>query len=184
MSRHNAPDIELNLVRVWEIDPPPGQPSVDWMLWTTEPVRTVAQMRKVVDFYRTRWVIEEYFKALKTGCQLEKRQLESFQTLTTALAIFAPVAWKLLLVRSITHSHPTCPPTSVLTPVQVEYLEKKYGQPLLNAREALLVTARLGGHLRQNGEPGWQTLGRGYEKLVAGEAFLEVMRSPPTTDQS
>ena len=154
------------------------------MLWTTEPVQSAAQMRKVVDIYRSRWVIEEYFKAPKTGCQLEKRQLESLQTLPTALAIFAPVAWKLLLMRSIAHSHPTCPATAALTPVQVEYLEKKYGQPLRNAREALLTTARLGGHLKQNGEPGWQTLGRGYEKLVAGEAFLRVMRAPPTSDRA
>jgi len=182
MGRHDAPDIELNLVRVWEVDPPSDQPPVDWMLWTTEPVRTVAQMRKVVDWYRSRWVIEEYFKALKTGCQFEKRQLESFQTLTTALALFAPVAWKLLLMRSIAHSDPARAATAVLTPIQVKYLEKKYRQKLRTAREALLATARLGGHLKQNGEPGWQTLGRGYEKLVAGEAFLEVMGSIPTRE--
>ena len=34
------------------------------------------------------------------------------------------------------------------------------------ARDAFLAIAGLGGHLRRNGEPGWQTLGRGYEQLL------------------
>ena len=149
---------------------------MQWILWTTEAVDTVAQMRRVVDFYRSRWVIEEYFKAIKTGCQFERRQLESFDTLSTALALFAPVAWKLLLARSVAHSSPNCEPTAILSPLQVKYLEKRYKKRIQTARDALLAMARLGGHLSQNGEPGWQTLGRGYEKLATGEAFYRVLK--------
>jgi len=175
-SRRAAPPIEINLVRVWEQAPPEGEPPVQWILWTTEAVDTVAQMRRVVDFYRSRWVIEEYFKAIKTGCQFERRQLESFDTLSTALALFAPVAWKLLLARSVAHSSPNCEPTAILSPLQVKYLEKRYKKRIQTARDALLAMARLGGHLSQNGEPGWQTLGRGYEKLATGEAFYRVLK--------
>ena len=182
--RRRAPDLQLSVVRVWEEHPPPGEPPVEWILWTTEPVKTVKQMRQVVEYYRARWVIEEYFKALKTGCQFERRQLESFGTLTTALALFAPIAWKLLLARSIARNRPDCSPTAVLSPIQVQYLEKKYGKPLRTARAALLAMAQLGGHLTQNGEPGWLTLGRGYEKLLEGEAFLRVLSQPMTSDQS
>ena len=35
---------------------------------TTEPIDTVEQVLRIVDWYRARWVIEEFFKALKTGC--------------------------------------------------------------------------------------------------------------------
>ena len=165
--------IELNLLRVWELEPPPDEPAVEWILWTTEPIDSAPRIRRVIDFYRSRWTIEEYFKALKTGCRFERRQLESLKTLTTALAILAPVAWKLLLLlRSVSRSCPESPATAVLSPLQIQYLQNKYGNPLHTAREALLATARLGGHLRQNGDPGWQTLGKGYEKLLAGEAFF------------
>lgn len=182
--RLSASSIEMNLVRVWETRPPDGEPPVEWILWTTEPTRTLKDIRRVVDIYRARWVIEEYFKTLKTGCSFERRQLESFSTLTTALAILAPVAWRLLLMRSIARSHPECAPTEILNPIQVKYLEKKYRKVLRNADEALRAIARLGGHLKQNGEPGWQTLWRGYKKLLAGEAFLRVLNSPETCDQS
>jgi hypothetical protein len=181
--RRAAPSFELNLVRVWEREPPEGEPPVEWVLWTTEPIHTNADIRRVVDFYRARWVIEEYFKALKTGCQFEKRQLESFDTFTTALALFAPVSWKLLLARSLARSAPECPPTCILSPLQVKFLEKRYGEPITTASEALAAMARLGGHLKQNGEPGWQTLGRGYEKLAVGEAFFKVLQGT-TCDQS
>lgn len=30
----------------------------------------------------------------------------------------------------------------------------------------LLAVARLGGHLRSNGDPGWLVLGRGYQDLL------------------
>jgi hypothetical protein len=33
-------------------------------------------------------------------------------------------------------------------------------------RDALRAVARLGGHLRQNGSPGWLVLGRGMQKLL------------------
>jgi hypothetical protein len=183
-SRRKTEDIELNLVRVWETNPPPGEPAVDWILWTTEPIDSIADIRRVVDIYRARWIIEEYFKALKTGCRFEERQLESFDTLSTALALFAPVAWKLLLARSVVRARPKCPPTEILSPLQVKYLEKRYGQPLITARDALYAMARLGGHLTQNGEPGWQTLGRGFEKLAIGEAFYLALARPKTCDQS
>ena len=30
-----------------------------------------------MNIYRTRWTIEEFFKALKTGCLYEQREFES-----------------------------------------------------------------------------------------------------------
>ena len=39
---------------------------VDWLLLTSEPIDTDEQILEVVDIYRARWLIEEYFSALKT----------------------------------------------------------------------------------------------------------------------
>ena len=91
--------LEANLVNVFEQAPPDGQPSVQWLLITSEPVNTTEQIAAVVDAYRARWVIEEYFKALKTGCAYEGRQLRSIRTLTNALGLLVPIAWRLLLLR-------------------------------------------------------------------------------------
>jgi hypothetical protein len=38
--------------------------------------------------------------------------------------------------------------------------------PHATARAALLAIAKLGGHIKKNGEPGWIVLGRGFQKLL------------------
>jgi hypothetical protein len=38
-----------------------------------------------------------------------------------------------------------------------------------SAEEALAVVAGLGGHIKHNGPPGWQTLAAGYMELLAFE---------------
>jgi hypothetical protein len=161
--------LTLHVVRVWEPEPPAGESPVEWVLLTNEPIETAEQLLRIVDWYRARWVIEEFFKALKTGCAYEKRQIEDLHGLCNVLALFAPIAWQLLLLRSEARRTPTQPANTVLTSTQLEVLRAFARTPLPKKptlHEALLAIAALGGHLRHNGEPGWQTLGRGYEKLT------------------
>jgi hypothetical protein len=160
--------IDVNVVRVWEHDPVDGEPPVEWILYTSERVDTVEQMFGIVDIYRCRWVIEEFFKALKTGCAFEKRQLESFHALSNALSLFIPVAWKMLLARSLARNDENAPATTLLTAVQLQLLRFRFEltEPITTAKEATYAIAKLGGHLRRNGMPGWQTLARGFEALL------------------
>jgi hypothetical protein len=165
--------LPVNIVSVREIDPPSDAQAVEWHLITTEPIDTEEHVLKIIDCYRGRWRIEEFFKALKTGCAFEKRQLESRQTLLNALALFVPVAWILLRLRTAARSDESTPAGAVLDPEQILVLRKasqvthKLALPETpTAREAMLAIARLGGHLRSNGDPGWMVLGRGYQDLL------------------
>jgi hypothetical protein len=171
---HLPGTLAVNVVRVQEIDTPRGETPVKWVLITTEPVDTPEQIASVVDAYRARWLIEDYFKALKTGCQFEKRQLENRSALKNALALLAPVAWRLLLVRSLARPGFTSRASDVLTPIQLQLLRLKSKRVPLpvdpTTAEAMLAVAGLGGHLKRNGAPGWQTLGRGLEALLLMEA--------------
>ena len=164
-----SPTIRVNVVHVFEKRPPPGEPAVEWFLLTNLPVDKPAAIAFVVDCYRGRWIIEEFFKALKTGCQYERRQLESAHSLLNALAILAPVAWRLLLLRHLARSEAKSPATDALTPTQVAVLRAVSKRPLpprLTARDALRAVATLGGHIKSNGDPGWLVLGRGMHDLL------------------
>ena len=172
-NRCPAKRLSLHLVRVFEPAPPAGEPAVEWLLWTTEPIDTVEQIWAIVDIYRTRWVIEEYFKALKTGCGYMARQLESAANLHRALALFVPVAWWLLLLRTVCRADPDRPATALLTRPQLWCLREALREMKITLPEApptvrhvLLGIARLGGHIPRNGEPGWIVLYRGMEKLM------------------
>ena len=163
-----APTVTVNVVRVWEPDPPEGQPGVEWYLYTTEPISTPEQLVAIVDYYRARWVIEEYFKVIKTGCNFEKRQLQDYESLVNLLATFAPVACRLLLLRSEARRTPDASAIGLLSPDHLDVLRAR-GRIKLSAdptmREVYLAIAALGGHLKHNGDPGWSTLGHGLEKL-------------------
>lgn len=161
--------LRLNVIHVFERKPPKGEPSVEWFLITNLPISTDEEIAFAVDCYRARWTIEEYFKALKTGCQYEKRQLESAHSLLNALAILAPVAWRLLLLRHLARAPKRAPASDALTAKQLEVLRAVAKRPLPrkpSARDAMLAVAALGGHIKNNGDPGWLVLGRGMHDLL------------------
>ncbi len=162
--------LPINVVRVWEDNPPRGEAPVEWILLTTEPIASQEQVLKVVDWYRARWMIEEFFKALKTGCSYQERQIETYRGLLNVLAVFVPVAYHLLLLRSISRNEPDAPASLVLTSLQLQVLIAGARKPLPDkptAKDALLAIATLGGHLNRNGQPGWIVLGRGYQMFLA-----------------
>jgi hypothetical protein len=179
-------ELELNLVHVVEVDPPADQAKVEWLLYTTLPVDTREQVENVVDKYRTRWAIEEFNTALKTGCSYEDREFESRHALLVMLAISLPIAVELLALRSRARTEPTAPATDVLTLVQIAVLKAASERELSEqptCQEALLAIARLGGHLKRNGPPGWKVLYRGMETLKSYEIGWSLAkasaRAPP-----
>jgi hypothetical protein len=170
-----APTLKLHVVHVRELLDTGDAAQVEWILWTTLPIETAEQILFIVDAYRARWQIEELFKALKTGCGFEKLQLESRRAITNALAVYLPVAWLQLHLRAVSRD-PTAPVSVVLSEHQVFALriayqaqEKKRLPDALSARDALLAIARLGGHLKNNGDPGWLTIGRGMHDVLLVE---------------
>lgn len=171
--------VALNVVHAYEVDAPEGQTPIEWVLYTTLDVDTPEQVGLVIDAYRRRWLIEEYFKALKTGCAIEKRQLESLHALLNALAIFTSIAWKLLTLRHLARDTPDSPATTILSQRQLAILRARgkvrfSTQPTL--REAMLAIAAEGGHIKNNGDPGWQVLASGYEQLLMMEIGYRLAR--------
>lgn len=169
------PVLPLNVVRVRELLTNGDPSTVEWILWTTLPVATAEQVLAVVDAYRGRWRIEEFFKALKSGCNFERLQLESRRGLTNALAVYVPIAWLLLHLRALSHDA-MVPAQAVLSELQLLCLRavyaKREGKELparLSARDVLLALARIGGHLKNNGEPGWIVLSRGLQDVLLAE---------------
>jgi len=183
---HVPESIQLNAVRVWEPNPPDGEEPVEWFLLTNEPIDTDEDVCAIVDHYRARWTIEEYFKALKTGCAFERRQLQDYEALVNALGVFAPLAYHVLLLRTQARSQPDAPATTVVSPEQIDVLRalgRRKLPPNPSARDVLLAIAALGGHIKYAPDPGWLTIARGFEKLVWLTAGWMAARLQPACDQ-
>jgi hypothetical protein len=177
----------LNFVRVFELNPPIGELPIEWKLVTSEPIQETADLEKIVDIYRSRWTIEEYFKAIKTGCAFEKRGLESYDALLRCLSILSPIACQIYNLKILARKYPEQSSNLLVTETQIKILSLKtpFTQLQLNQLgSCLLAIASLGGHLKHNGPPGWQVLFRGYEKLLQLEqgfllAFQLHTGAPP-----
>jgi transposase-like protein/DDE family transposase len=177
-----TPTLSISAVYVFEPDPPHGEAPIEWMLFTSEIVHTADDATAVVDHYRARWLIEDYFKALKTGCAFEKRQLTTFDGLVRALAIFIPMAWRLLVLRHLGRAASPLPISRCLDHEQQCLLRKLLDRrryqlpPHPTIRDAMLGIAALGGHITNNGAPGWIVLGRGLTRLLDAEVGWQLAR--------
>jgi hypothetical protein len=124
---------------------------------------------RIVDIYRKRWIIEDYFKALKTGCSLEKRQVDSYEAMRRVLCLLTPMAYRLLLLRGLSRSTLPHPASLAFDRIDLLLIGKALPRPTSSPKtmaDALELLARMGGHIKNNGPPGWMTLGAGYEKLL------------------
>ncbi len=181
-----APSITLNVVRVWEANPPEGETAVEWVLLTNTVIETVNDAVTVVERYRARWTIEEYFKALKTGCAYETRQLEDYESLINAFAVFAPIACTMLAIRSEARRAPEAPGLTIITQDELSVL-RQVGRVKLPSsptnQEILLAIAAMGGHIKYNGLPGWRTLWSGYTDLKLLTRGWLAAKLQPASDQ-
>lgn len=173
--------LTVSVVEVCEIKPPSDQEPVRWLLLTPRPLETLAEVWEIVDWYRARWSIEEFFKAIKTGCGYTKLQHRSAKTLLSALAATALVAHFLLVLRHLGRHAADLPAKAVASRVQIEVLKAvkpKFLSRKPTAGEIMAAVASLGGHRRSNGPPGWQILGRGWQRLLEYEhAFALGMQA-------
>ncbi len=175
--------LTLWLVEALEQDPPPGAEPLCWRLWTTEPTRTRDEALRIVAIYEMRWKIEDFHKILKSGCRVEDLRLHTGERIIKVLAIYAPVAARILELRDLARLQPRAPCTEALSEIEWRALwvaiHKTPPAPSARPptiRQAVLWIGRLGGHLGRKGDgmPGIVTLWRGLRDL---ELLCDIYQS-------
>ena len=163
-----------HLVEVWEPAPPAGVEPLHWLLWTRESIATVGDVLHVVEQYSGRWPIEEFHLVLKSGCQVEKLRLDTWERLEKAVRVNSAVAARIVLLRDVARVTPAAPALQVLQPEEVAALVNHFAKDKPEPAEQLTIgqaiqwIARLGGHLnrKKDGMPGVRTLWRGLQALT------------------
>jgi hypothetical protein len=177
--RHKSPYVKalqpqpIRMAVVWvrEVGAPRGVEPIEWVLYTSLPVETFEDAWKIIEYYECRWLIEEFHKALKTGCSVQCRKLCSADRLEPMVGLMSVVAVRLLQLKSVARSDPDRPARSVVPPIWLTML--KAARTKLRRVHDLTIyqfyreLAKLGGFLgrRSDGEPGWLTIWRGWEQL-------------------
>ena len=85
--------VPLKFVEVVERHPSKGAVPIHWLLLTTHDIATAKDAWQVVAWYKQRWIIEQFFRAMKSqGLRIEDSQLASAERLTKLTAIAAKAA--------------------------------------------------------------------------------------------
>jgi hypothetical protein len=142
-----------------EEHPPAGAKRIEWLLLTTEEVRTPADAARIVDLYTRRWRIEEWHRVLKQGCKVQEHQNETAERLKRVIAIDAVLA-RIQLMTLLGREVPDLPCTVFFDEWEVNVLEaleedkgKRGMKPPFSLGDAIILVAKQGGYLARRSDP-------------------------------
>lgn len=177
----SPPDVTLTLIELGEPNPPEGAEPVVWRLLTTHFATDAADAWQIVDWYRMRWLIEEFFRTLKKqGFQIEDSQIETSDSLLKLVAIVARAAIITMQLTQARDGLSTLPALLVFSAAEIDLLEAlnqnyvKPNPPRCNPHPphslawASWIIARLGGWTGYTGKarpPGPITFKNGIDIL-------------------
>jgi Transposase DNA-binding/Transposase DDE domain/Transposase Tn5 dimerisation domain len=161
----------LQVVEVREVNPLAGSQPMVWVLLTSLPIRTLAQIKRVVGCYTQRWLVEEFHKAIKSGTQVEASQLRTGRALQALCAVLSLVALRLLESKLYARAFPDEPlgagqfAAEFLRLLATKVSPQSCGW---TQRSVWRGIAQCGGFLgrKGDGEPGWITIWRGWRNLM------------------
>lgn len=165
--------IELNVVLAQEVNPPDGEEPVEWLLLTSLSVEENEKMAlEVVKYYLARWEIEIFFKVLKSGCKIEKLQLEHRENLEPCIAIYMIIAWRVMYLMMLGRECPDLDCSIVLHDYEWKsaYVAVKKERPPETPPklgEMVRIIAALGGFLnrKSDGFPGPKVMWIGIQRM-------------------
>lgn len=169
-----------------EENPPPRAKPIEWLLLTTEEVRTAEEAAHIVDLYCRRWRIEEWHKVLKSGCKVEDHQHETAERLKRAIAIDAVLAWRIQLMTLLGREVPDIPCAVFFDDWEVEILEAKREEKQgkkdkgpLSMETAITLVAQMGGYLARgcDSPPGTECLWKGLIHLNGMAEGYRLMKA-------
>jgi hypothetical protein len=161
------------VVYATESNAPKDVEPIEWILLTSLPVESFDDAWRILGYYEKRWLIEEWHKALKSGCRVEYRQLKSKEGLERITGLFSVIAVRLLQLKSEARTNPGRPAGKIVPRPWIEMLlaarkrRKNAAVMTMTIGEFYRELAKLGGFLgrKSDGEPGWITIWRGWQKL-------------------
>ena len=178
--------VTWTLIDVHEVHTPAGVEPLHWLLWTNLATNTLDDILEILRFYGFRWRIEDFHLTLKSGCRVEKLELETADRLIKAATLYAAVAVRVLALRDLARVTPDAPCTLILTQDEWQVLWLRFAKQKLtaatpppNLKQAARWIGQLGGHLgrKRDGMPGVRTLWRGFRDLSFLAAGFQAGRS-------
>lgn len=184
--------VSLTLVDIRETSQPAKGEPLHWRLLTSHSVTSPGEACRVRDFYRQRWIIEEFFRTLKTaGFNIEDAEIGDCRAMINFLAattLAAVTVMQLVQARdgatdqSLTDAFEPADQAlleALSAKLEGKTLRQQNPHPRHSLAFAAWVLARLGGWTGYYGKPGPRVMRRGLDdfhrvKLGSSLAYTDV----------
>ena len=180
---HGSEPIALWGVIAREVDTPADQEPVEWILLTNRPIESAEQALEVVEDYACRWMVEDYHKAMKSGCGIEDTQMTTLHGLSNVIALQSVLAVHVLRLRCNARDEQIKEQPARLheEPLMVELAArdaKHADWKAMSVWEFHIAVAKMGGYMLnpRKRPPGWIVLWRGYTRLQDMCAGVRLIR--------
>ncbi len=175
-------EITTNVLVVDEVNAPKGVTPIHWILQTSLPVHTIDAAWSVIEYYESRWLVEEYHKVMKSGCSIERHSLRTAARLEPLIGLISVVGVRLLSLKTVSRHEPKAKARHRVPGLWLKALmlmKPKLAKQELTVYEFFREVAKLGGFLarKHDGEPGWQSIWTGYKKLHGRIEGMRLMMS-------
>ena len=188
-ARKGTPPVTVTAILAREEHPPAGQTAIAWRLLTNRGAETLEAVVELIDWYRRRWLVEIFFRILKSGCRVEALQLGTLERLERALVIYLIIAWRILHLVTWGRDCPNLPCDRVFDAEewQAAWIVARRCKPPTappSLGEMVRLIAGFGGFLgrKSDGYPGPKAIWEGMQKVRAFAIALEAGRAIYTSD--
>jgi len=173
-SRYTVRSVKIHVVLVREENPPKGEEPIEWILLTTLSISTRDHVRRVIQYYTVRWMVEIFFRTLKSGCRIEERRFETLPRMLACTAIYLIVAWRTLYVCRLGRRCPDLDCDLIFDSAEWQSVWSviHHGEPLPPKppplAEMVRLIARLGGYVdrpHRSDPPGVETVWKGMQRM-------------------
>lgn len=181
----------MNVWAIWTVErtPPAGAKPVEWLLLTTMPITTTDEALERLSWYTLRWGIEVWHKILKSGCQIEKIQLETAARLIRCLTLYSVIAWRIFYATMLARAVPDAPCTVLLDDAEWQGLYCRIHRVARvpttppSLAQTIRWIAKLGGFQGRtgDGDPGVTVMWHGFQRLVDVAEMYRILHQDAST---
>ena len=158
-----------------------NEPPLVWRLLTTKQIESIEQALELIDIYKLRWRVEEYFKLLKSDCyDIENTELTKGKSIRKLILYVMKASIKIQQLKAARNGTKDTPLETVFSEEEIKYLNllnpklegatAKQQNPYPNNELAYgsWIIARLGGWKEfydASRPPGTKTFAAGIERF-------------------
>jgi hypothetical protein len=166
--------VELTAIEVRQPGVDSEETGIWWKLLTTLEVADIEDIKRYIQWYTCRWLIERFHYVIKSGCKIEALQLKQAEALKKAIVMYSLAGFKIMQMTYQSRETPEVNCEVILTPDEWQALYAKTHKTIVmpatppTLADATKWIGRLGGHLgrKSDGPPGVKTIWLGYQRLT------------------